>query len=346
MSVSRTITEGSLQRDPTHTLDTRRQFIKSIERRFREVRGIVRQTVGYENDALHLKQGTPTARRPRSPIRQPEPEPVEDFPVGRSAAAAAFAAWFANLLREKILAPTAITERATGPSSISVAAWDHWTRPFVEQAVLQGANQSRGLLLQEGINTTPIPDGGVTEDDTFHPVLRTRYWSAFDELDGITEDMAQEIDRTLRQGLDEGWNPRKMAREMTQNIRAMEHTRARTLARTETMFAHSQAAVKRYQNAGVAGIAHVGRLVTPDDRLCAFCRRLADETFTLDEFMGTRALFRGQRYFVGVPAHPNCRCAPIPKPGVDAGDLDPLEDRVPGQVIGEGLNMFRPSATG
>lgn len=348
MSTSRTIREGSLREDPTKTLDTRRQFIKAIERRFRRVRGIVRETVGYENDALHLTQDASSTPPPRRgvPGQQSEPGPVESFPVAQSALVAAFSAWFADLARRVILEPTSVTDRTPGPQALPVAAWDHWTVPFIDQAVAQGASQARGLLLQEGLNTTPLPDGGVREGERFHPQLRTRYWSAFDELDGITTDMAEEIDRTLREGLDEGVNPDEMARRLTSEIRAIEHSRARTLARTETIFAHSHSAVERYRAAGVEGVAHVGRIVTPDDHLCAFCRRLSDEVFTLDEFMGTRALFRGQRYFVGTPGHPNCRCAPIPKPGVDADGLAPLEDRVPGEVIGVGFNMFRAAATG
>lgn len=347
MSVASDTPTTTKRADATGTVGLRRRFIREMSRRWTRLRGLVRRTVGYENDAANLSRGGQRGRVSEPPYTG-QPEAVEAFPsLTEGILTAAFAAWIANATRQIVLDPTTVTDAVSGAADVVIPgmdipapAWNHWTRDYVGPAFVRGVNQSTGLLYRAGVDVENIPNEEILTDGGFVPAVRQRYWSPFEQLEGLTDDAADEMARIFDEAIAEGWNPRKTADEMTANLRSLEADRAYTIARTETLFSHSNAAIENYRRAGVDTVGHVGRIVTPDDALCPFCRRLADETFTLTEFTGTRVLWRGTEYFVGCPAHPNGRCAPIPKPGIDADELPPLEDRVPGTVIGVGFDLY------
>lgn len=339
MATAEPLTANLTERtDPASIHPAVQDFLHAFRRRFERLHGLVRQTV-EKNDALHLQSGPPAGVHGVRPFTG-TPEAVENFPASESAAKAAFGTWFLNAVRQAILGPT---------SEEQVKQGAHWTAPFIDSAFVQGVTQSTGQLQNAGVSMDRMEPGEILTDGGFEPALRTRYWSAYSELDGISEDMARSIRGVLGEAFDEGWNPKKAADVMVEEIgridpetgeATMHAARAKTLSRTELMFAHTNSSLRNYARGGVTTVGHVGRMITPDSKVCGFCRRLADESFTLREFAGTRVLWRGQRYFVGVPSHPNGRCSPIPKPGVDPGDLPPIEERVPGTVIAEGLNIY------
>jgi len=81
------------------------------------------------------------------------------------------------------------------------------------------------------------------------------------------------------------------------------------------------------------GLRHGDWQATPDNRTCAFCRRLSGATLSFDEMQNTRVRFRGQVYRLQPPSHSNGRCAILPSLGVDSDELPPLEERVPGTPL-------------
>jgi hypothetical protein len=84
---------------------------------------------------------------------------------------------------------------------------------------------------------------------------------------------------------------------MTEEIRDIEATRARVLARTEVMHSHNAAAARRYQERGVEQVE-----ILPDDP-CPICRALvADNPYPASEAAG---LVPGR-------THPRCECTIIP----------------------------------
>lgn len=305
--------------DRQHIADIQKAFIRETLQRFENLRGAIRAKVGYEGDFFGLKQDA--APRTNETARQ------------------RFLNWLRNAYRVILGLNKPERELERG---------EHFSGQFIEGAAIQGFNQGTGQLFQAGISNLNNPDDERVRE-LVQEQLRPpngRYIAPVNEFEGITQDMARKINQRLDEGFTKGWNPQKMATKINEDVKSLERSRAATIARTETAFTHSQQSLRRYREAGVEGVSHAGRMVTPDESLCPWCRAIRDTVFTLEEFSGTRVRWRGQEWFVGVPAHPNGRCAPVPKPGVD--ELPPIEERLPdgAEVIASGFDMFSPGAVG
>jgi hypothetical protein len=74
--------------------------------------------------------------------------------------------------------------------------------------------------------------------------------------------------------------------------------------------------------------------------VCDFCEKLEDVPFTLSEFQSVAVTWGTQPYRIGVPAHPNGRCSPMPEIGLSAADLDPLEERIPNTAGGKPITIL------
>lgn len=285
------------------------QFLEELRRRFRRVRGLVRRTVGYENDALGLSANA-------------EEREAFDFPTDRGKATE-FARWLRQALVDEVLEPT---------DQGAVADGGHWTAPYIRSAVIRGVNQSTGLLYQQGGNVENIPDDDILSRPIFERTVRDLYQRTYENLESVTEETAPQVRDTLTTGLAQGWNPRKAARELTTEVRSIQHTQAETLARTETINAHSEATLRNYERAGVDTVSHGEWQATQDTRTCPFCRRLSGAELTLEEMSTGAVEWRGQVYRLQPPAHPNGRCVILPSIGGSA-PTSRLADRVPGTVL-------------
>jgi SPP1 gp7 family putative phage head morphogenesis protein len=280
-----------------------------MRRRWRRVRGLIRRTVGYENDALGLRANA-------------EEREAFDFPTDRGKVEQ-FVRWLREVLRDEVLEPLPTEDVREGR---------HWTSPYIRSAVRRGANQATGLLFQQGASVENIPDDELLTRPIYERTLRQLYTRAFENLQSVTEEAAPQVRETLTQGLAEGWNPREMARELTTEARTIQRTQAETLARTETIHAHSESTLTTYERAGVDVVSHGEWQATQDDDTCAFCRRLSGAALTMDEMRSGAVEWRGQVYRLSPPSHPNGRCVILPSVGGEA-PTSPLAERVPGTVL-------------
>jgi SPP1 gp7 family putative phage head morphogenesis protein len=285
------------------------EFLKEIRRRFRRLRGLVRRTVGYENDAFDLRANA-------------DEREAFDFPTDRSKTAA-FMRWLRGAIRDEVLEPMPWPDVREGR---------HWTAQYLRSAFVRGVNQSTGLLFQQGASVENIPDDEITSRPIFASTLRDLYTRTYENLQAISEADAQDIRETLTQGFAEGVNPREMARRLTSEVRTLQRTRAETLARTETINAHSEGTLRNYERAGVDAVSHGEWQATQDDDTCAFCRRLSGAELTIDEMRSGAVEWRGQVYRLSPPSHPNGRCVILPSIG-GSPPTSPLAERVPGTVL-------------
>jgi SPP1 gp7 family putative phage head morphogenesis protein len=285
------------------------QFLQEMRRRWRTVRGLVRQTVGYKNDAFGLRANA-------------EEREAFDFPTDRGKVEQ-FSRWLSRLIRDEVLEPV---------DADGVAEGAHWTASFIRSAVIRGSNQATGLLMQRGAGVENIPDSEVVQRPIYAKTLRDLYTRTYENLQSVTEDAAPQVRETVTQGFAEGWNPRKMARELTSEIRDIQRTQAETLARSETIHAHSESTLTTYERAGVDTVSHGEWQATQDDRTCSFCRRLSDAELAIDEMRSGAVEWRGQVYRLQPPAHPNGRCVILPSVGGEP-PTSPLAERVPGTVL-------------
>lgn len=359
-------TNLSLRNDPTKTLEQRQNFLEDVRGRFMRVSGVIRRTIGYENDAFGLAENeyvqnarTPTkeavvtdlakqyagvssefalnaADNPRAfrvaleayewaynKIDAPE---SYDYPTDRGKIQA-----FIDDLKEwiegEILEPANFTELREG---------DHWTSEYITNSYVIARNVAVGRLKQEGVSASAWTAEELTQTRTSLKTLRDLYSRTYENLEDITDDMADVVRRELTQGFAEGKNPKAMARSITDEVKDIQRTRAETLARTETINAATKATLDEYERGGVDGVMHGEWLHSFDEDVCAFCRRLGGESFTTSEFRANHAVeFRGQVYRLAPPSHPNGRCAITPAVGLDEESLAPLSERVPGELLTE-----------
>lgn len=153
--------------------------------------------------------------------------------------------------------------------------------------------------------------GGATVEDSFlsrafnRPIHADRvaiaYSRTYEELQGITQTMATQLRETIALGMAGGKGQAEIAREVMANVDRMSRTRARLLARTEVISAAADATLNIYNEAGVRGVEVEAEWLTAAGA-CPLCLELqAAGPYDLQIARGL------------LPAHPNCRCAWIPK---------------------------------
>lgn len=267
--------------DPTRTRTLRERFMRDANKRFRKVRGRIRDKV-VEDDGFGLK-----ANR-------------GDFEFARSSEKiAAFMDWLEGVQREEVLGVMQGTP-------IRRAGAEAWTSTYVQSAYAAGVRQAANRMKGKGAD---VSDRWI--DASFNrPIHADRLGvadtRAFTELRGITEAMDQQISRELAQGLGEGLNPLDIARRINDRVEKIGATRAKTLARTEVINAHAEATLNSYEEAGVEGVEVLAEFTTAgDSRVCPICEDLerrvaADGGWSLDRARGV------------IPVHPNCRCVWTP----------------------------------
>ena len=160
------------------------------------------------------------------------------------------------------------------------------------KAYRAGVARSAQLLKRIGIDAAL---GTIPTDRLVLAALDQRSLAA---LKGITDEMSKTIMQELTDGAIRGENPNDIARRISAAVDEVGIVRARTMARTETMYAIGQAEEQRYRQ---HGIAQVEWLATPDPgrRTCDDCAALDGKKYPLDDHPKR-------------PLHPNCRCDLLP----------------------------------
>ncbi len=287
---------------PTNTRDIQKQFLAEIRRRFRTLRGKIRNWVGYKQDVFQLKQSAELA---------PKPQDVYQFDRDEGKIWS-FIRWLKHRMREDVLEPVTLEDVRDG---------GHWTSEFIQAAYREGWKNSTGRLMQQGVSVDNRDIQTVFNLPLPRRQLKRLYTRTFDNLEDITSDMADDIREVLTDGLEEGVNPREMARRLTKEVRTIQKTRAETLARTETVNSYSEATLDRYEDAGVEAVHHGEWAAAMDSRTCPICEYIDGTEFTIDEMRdgtfefpapGDVPDYLAGTYRARPPAHPNCRCTIYP----------------------------------
>lgn len=287
--------------DPTNTEKIRQRFIREVRRRFKRLRGRVREAVGYEDDVLHLSEDS----------RLADADDVERFPTD-SGKTRAFIKWLREKLDAGILEPATRKEVQNG---------EHWTAPYIRAAAGRAWQNATDRLQEKGVSVSEEAIEDVFRAGVPRRQLRKLYTRVYENLESVTTEAAPQVREILTQSLAEGVNPREAARRLTKEIRTIQHTRAEVLARTETIFSYSEMTVTRYEQAGVEIVQHGEWTDSDDDRVCPICERLdgreipigdvREATFTFEPDDDQPDHLAGE-YRMMPPAHPQGRCALLP----------------------------------
>jgi SPP1 gp7 family putative phage head morphogenesis protein len=183
-----------------------------------------------------------------------------------------------------------------------------WTAPYVEssykKAVVRSYNDVHGLAGE----VAPFGAGSRAAflQSAFGGPIGTRQIQllatrAFQQLQGVTAVMEQNMARILADGLAHGRGPREIARELNKVVTGLGKNRSETIARTEIIHAYSEGQLDSYEQMNIEEVGVMAEWSTAgDDRVCELCQSLEGVVLEVKEARGL------------IPRHPNCRCAFIP----------------------------------
>lgn len=174
-----------------------------------------------------------------------------------------------------------------------------WMQPYAIAAYLSGIRYADRALIKAGMP--------LKMPESFNPVLvygeeiKVIQGQNFRLLKGITEVMNLQIKEHLIRGVLDGLNPRDVAGLISDRVMKIGYTRAVVLARTETIRAHAEATLTRFETFGIDRVNGQAEWITArDSRVCSVCEDLDGKVFSLSEARGR------------LPRHPLCRCAWLP----------------------------------
>lgn len=263
--------------DPTNTTAIRRAFERKIVQRFKKLRAEIKAELTAENFGLDQPMVNARFNFPRSAQK------VE-----------AFQRWLKRQSDAGILEVTQGT--ALGTSSERA-----WTSTYVRASYERGVDSAAKGMRKSKVK---VADGFV-EAAFDRPIHADRvgiaYTRTYSSLEGITRTMEAGISHALASGLAEGKGMKEIADSILDRVDKIGITRARVLARTETIAAHAEATLNTYEEAGIQGVSAMSEFATAgDNKVCPKCEELDGEEYTIQEARGV------------IPVHPNCRCAWLP----------------------------------
>lgn len=159
----------------------------------------------------------------------------------------------------------------------------------VASAYLAGgtrADQFMGVSVNAKIGNMPADKRALS-------VLKARSLTG---LQGITDEMSKSIMQEITDGMLRGDSPRDVARAISDRVDAIGITRAKALARTETMKAYNTGATQRFAQRGVE---EQEWCAAASERTCSYCLSMDGRKFPIDDSPD-------------MPGHVNCRCCWLP----------------------------------
>lgn len=273
---------------PTRTSTLQREYRVDVEKRFRALRGVVRETV-ERNNALGLNY---RSNDPTPVTRSHDADdigPRKQFPFEKDVSKQiAFRQQFRQWIDAGILEPIPESEVIDG---------NHYTASHVRAGYDRGLDWAHDQLAEVGRDVPGLDVSDAFDISIHKDTIEDLYLRNFQALEGITSDMDREISRILSRSFAEGVNPRVAADRMTGEIHSMQRGRARTMARTELLKNFNTAAGTRYQEFGVQQV----RVLTHDP--CPVCESLAAQNpWPADAATG----------IVPDQSHPACVCSIAP----------------------------------
>jgi len=264
--------------DPTRTKTRRERWVGNLNRRWRRVRGAVRSEI-QDGDRFRISPLTPD-NWDNSEVR--------------------FA--LENWIRRKIDEEVIETTRRR-----SVASGRHWTASNVRDAYEAGLKRADYHLRNSEKYTVPdvSPEAAITREKHRRELGRS-YTAVYQDLQAVANASVTEVLREIDEAL-QGRRPsrRQIAESINDRIDAVGQTRSEAVSHTRTVEAANNAALNRYESAGVEEVGvdpEVEFTTAGDERVCPLCRGLEGNRYSLEEAVGV----------IPGETHPRCRCLFVP----------------------------------
>jgi SPP1 gp7 family putative phage head morphogenesis protein len=270
--------------DPTKTKTLRSEHESEYYNRFRQLKGQLRTAI-VERDTLHLG-----AQR----ARNAQPNPRDYKFLSDAEKRKRFEAWLGKQIDNGVL----VVESPDGARQ-----GNHYSAPYIRKAYAKGVRHAGIEARKRGYDVDEESLADIFNTPVHRQKLEQLHTRVFENLNGITADMSDEIGDELATALSEGTNPRRAASSINDLVDKVGLTRARLLARTEIIHAHAEGTLDRLGRDGFEKVtADVEFSTAGDSRVCSICASLGGNTYTLEEARGR------------LPVHPQCRCAWLPIP--------------------------------
>lgn len=223
--------------DPTRSVERRRRLVQEFRRRWRELRGAIRDAID-RNDQFGLSN--------------------DDSAAVETAAAilARFRRWLRQQVEELVAEPLPIGQVKEGM---------HWTGQFVRDAYEHGLGRADTGLRAAGYEPPEASPSAVILRDRHQEELRGEYVRTYhgvlNAVDAIVKDLAQtfdelqEADASRRQMAD-------VLNERVETVGPNSHTDA--LAHGAVVVAINRASIVRYRQAGVEAVGAVVEETIPE----------------------------------------------------------------------------------
>ena len=296
--------------DPTRTKTLRDEFARQMTKRFRQLRGEIREAI-VDKDVFGLKDEGITAQSVSVYVT---PERGAFAFTQSERKVDSFMDWLEDRQRAGILE----TQRIPG---VLEGEDRPWSDVYIKDSYKRGVQRSRYEMKKAGYDVPSIEaQGGIDAvmDMPFHADrVGTLYSRAYNELKGITSAMDSQIGRVLAEGIADGDHPSLLARKINSTISGKNlgelgitdtlgrfipaERRARMMARTETIRAHHQATITEYESWKVEGVHVRAEWRTAGYNVCPECA---------DYEMGGPYSLKEIRNMI--PLHPDCRCIALP----------------------------------
>ena len=265
--------KGRLNEDPTRTSTLRSKAVSEINRRYREIKKLITQSVRknriFANNVEALQKSDFAFEQ--------TPEQMEHFQ-----------AWLLLALQALVL---------TGDNTVNSAQLN-WLMEYIQESYYRGATKGNNELAAI-LGRDKVPKQISILDNPFHrSKLQVIISRDFTQLKGIDAAMSQQIDRVLSEALLEGYSPLKTARLMNDRVDKIGITRSRLLARTEIIYAHNVAKITEGQRIQeTIGEEIVYEWITSGD------------TVVRPTHVQRNRKYYSFSRVMGLLGEPNCRCA-------------------------------------
>lgn len=180
-----------------------------------------------------------------------------------------------------------------------------WLTPYIDSAYRKGLRNAYLSTRDRGVWTEQDTAEEFVDHLMFAPestskvrLLATR---AFQNLKGIGEAAAAEMNRIFADGLIQGLGAIEIAKNLREKLDEINQVRAMRLARTEIIHAHAEGQLDAFEELGVEELGIIAEWSTAkDERVCPRCAEREGKRYKVSEARGL------------IPLHPNCRCTWVP----------------------------------
>lgn len=264
-----------LKQDPSRTTMLRRRFMADMQRRFRWLQKQVK-TLVVTDDAFGLNTNEPLSFN----VALQEWRFRTD-----SQKIDAFNKWFKQQVDQGILT-------VSGPSA------EPWTNEYVGSAYKKGVIRvytdthaealAASMEFYEGTKEEFLRSAFASPEAISK--IQLIYTRTFNELQGVTNAMGQQMSRILADGIAHGKGAIEIARNLDNGIKKINRTRALVLARTEVVTAHAEGQLDSFEKLGLEEVGLLADISTAGDDKVKVCERCesaaAAGPYTIEEARG------------------------------------------------------------